>query len=103
LKKIAFLEVFEQKFTMGSYGIKIEHVRCCPKAWRKFDSCERKKLKNKKTFLSLQATKTPNNQNLVLRNFRGKASYVVKALTPKVLYFFLSKTTTMGYVLKLEN
>jgi hypothetical protein len=42
LKKIALSRIFEQKFTIGSYRIGIEHVWCCWKAWKKFGSYVKK-------------------------------------------------------------
>jgi hypothetical protein len=38
LKKIAFSGLFEQKFTVGSYGVGIENAWCCQKAWKKSGS-----------------------------------------------------------------
>jgi hypothetical protein len=67
LKKIAFSGLFEQKFTTGSYGVKIGHAWCSQKAWKNLiHGCQ--KFKKFKKFLSLEATQTTN---LVSRNFRG--------------------------------
>jgi hypothetical protein len=38
LKKIAFSGLFEQKFTLDSYGVGIERTWCCWKAWKKSSS-----------------------------------------------------------------
>jgi hypothetical protein len=43
LKKIAFLGLFEQKFTTGSYGFGIERAWCCWKDWEKSNSWVPKK------------------------------------------------------------
>jgi hypothetical protein len=58
LKKIAFSGLFEQKFTMGSYGVGIEHAWCCRKAWEKPGSRVPKKKSN---FFSLPRS-CPNNE-----------------------------------------
>jgi hypothetical protein len=38
LKKITFSGLFEQKMSMGSYGVGIGHAWCSQKAWEKSGS-----------------------------------------------------------------
>jgi hypothetical protein len=59
IEKNCISRLFEQKFTMGSYGVVIERAWCCRKAWEKSGSQVPKK--NFKIKIPLPRS-CPNNE-----------------------------------------
>ena len=63
---------FQQKFTMGSYGVRVGCAWCSWKACEICSSLVQKKKMKKKLFFFTQATQTAIDQFFVSRNFRVK-------------------------------